>query len=231
MDDLVYSIHTISRNAGGMLWFLFFLFEIHLCYFLSFEIHILLKIREELVFGVVVLIAFCCENIFGIGEYGIGQIGWFGAFYFAGLISAKYNRRIKKWMIICIPLWLIGVVLWDWETKGLSFFTSVENMTVLIKGINYVFHLLLSFLGILAVLFFQSVCSFRRIENFFAWIGGYTLEIYIIHEILLKFIESVRFWWMIPVFTVLGVIIPIIIAEVFYSGSICIFIFGKKKHQ
>lgn len=115
------------------------------------------------------------ETLLGITFLSPGLTRLYLPFYLIGYLSGEERERLRACPALLMD---VGGLLALAGVLAMAFFLDLQDVSTLpLLGQQ----LLASFLGCMAVCWLLRKGSVNRCKRFLAWLGGYTLEIYVVH--------------------------------------------------
>lgn len=181
--------NTILKPDNGY-WFVFVLFVILLLFISITTICQKLRVKNDYLLwgGVILLIIAMVLTEFRL--LGFQFISLYFGFYVLGYMLNKYKIKMPITIVIVLGLlWISMALFWRMHAVPvpLQWATSYIPASLLTYGYRYVTALL----GSLFFIGFAMLCMDKenKICRVFAYFGGISLEIYIVHLCLFKFVE------------------------------------------
>lgn len=170
-----------SPDNGG-LWFLWVLFLNYITLFLALKIHS--KKEEILLVVFYILINIIIRRFTWCNFAGIGMLSWHLLFFTAGYILHKHEIRLKQ---VVRFAGISSVVLFPflvsfWSRIGPPTFSEMPFAEKWKKILVPLYQFTMPFVGIFASYqLFQWLAPLKKAQQFFTWIGHFSLEIYASH--------------------------------------------------
>lgn len=181
---LLHPKHPISSVIATLfcldkgLWFLMTLFLLNLMiYTAQLAGEKARRYKRQVFWGVyVLLVAFVVlETLLGWEFLSPGLTRLYLPFYLSGYLVGEYKELVKsvskKWKMA------FGIL----AAGGLSYLAIAYDLLNVGSLMLLGRQLLASFLGCYVVIYLMTICHDGREKRFLAWLGGYTLEIYVLH--------------------------------------------------
>lgn len=181
---LLHPFHPISSVIDTLfcldkgLWFLMTLFLLNLMIYTAQLAGEKAGRCKRLVFWTVyfLMAAFVVlETLLGWEFLSPGLTRLYLPFYLAGYLTGEYREAVKriseKWKIVLCIL----------AAGGLLYLAAACDLldvgSILFLGRQ----ILASFLGCYVIIYLMTICHDGKAKRFLAWLGGYTLEVYVLH--------------------------------------------------
>lgn len=235
-----------SPDNGG-LWFLWILFLN--CCILTFVMTLTKKIKVsewKILVPIVLVIALMIFPIIDIGGVsiwtgilGIGVCNWHFPFFCLGYLIAKYKRTVSvKAQICCVIIFIVLSTIYRWGQRP-DFIAEIANVflgrisSVASEYLNRCFNFVVALAGGGCVFCLVSKL-WQRGQRLLAYIGRFTLEIYILHMQLKQIINIDIEWRVLKVGieTIILIGLSIALSWVLKKNQVLsIILFGKMKQK
>lgn len=238
ISDSVNYFIAVLKEPDKSYWFLLILFE--LCLFLSLANYVIEKLKIEKFDFIIYLCIILFLNIlvykFRIVIFGIYLLAWYSFFFFFGYLSNKYklnqkyesflNNNIVKILGIIIAI----IVVPMFRMFSTPIYEEMFNQIVANQGLQKIFMLFMKyFVALIGSYAYYTLISMLPmvINNKLAFLGGISIEIYILHRFFFfSFCEN----WFIDasLMTIGSIIVSTIIILIIEKGYLSELIFGRK---
>jgi fucose 4-O-acetylase-like acetyltransferase len=186
-QSLLQATIQLAKSPEIGLWFLWVLF-LNFC-LLGFSVNLEKRIGV-LVYPTVWLII----RLSPTNYLGIGFLKWYFFFFAGGFLTRRYQDYLKvflkKFGLILILIFPILASIWQRLNSptilvNFSHWTLANHIRFVSGGVYQLYILTVPTLGIIFFYFVIKSSLIRRAYPILCWLGGYTLDIYVSHQMLL----------------------------------------------
>ena len=161
-------IAAIPIKPIDLFWYLYVL----MLFYLVFSLERLKKAPPMIMMGILVLLSFCSRFI-SFPWFSVGNLLFYAIFFYMGILKEKRNKFLDSFWVTAISF-VAAVALWilfwrePFTVSRLIHYTPIAGTVVGLGGALMVWRI------------FERTRWIRKCR-FLQWLGGYTLEIYLLH--------------------------------------------------